>query len=280
MPVPTAVLGVGTATFLPNYGLAPGAAPGEDLLRAAIAAGVRYLDTAADYGDGERAVGRAMRDGIRVCTKISADASIDQVEVSIERLGRPADTILMHSARRTQLTGAPALGALLQAKARGLTARTGASTYGSEDAVLALEQPWADVVQVEYSILNQSVLRAIGSVREDREVVVRSVLCKGLLTPRRAAAPALLEAVGDALEGIDACARQWGRPVEELAIRFAMDTPGVDVVLVGVSTRGELDTALAAAASPPLSSEQWTRLAAFDRHDSDAVHPERWSRIS
>lgn len=280
MPLPPAVLGIGTATFLPDYGLAPGAAPGADLLRAALAGGVRYLDTAADYGDGERAVGRLRADGLRVCTKIAADAAIDQVRASIDRLGRPADTILMHSAGSGQLTGAPAVAALREAKQQRLTLRTGASTYGSADAALALAQTWVDVVQVEYSILNQSVIRAIAPARPGQEVVVRSVLCKGLLTARRSAAPRLLEGVRDALDGLDACARDWNRSIEALAIRFALDTPGIDIVLVGVSTPAELDTALAAAAAPPLTPEQWARLASFDRHDVDAAHPERWSQIA
>ena len=73
-----AALGIGTATFLANYGIVPGAAPGDDLLRLAIDRGVRYLDTAADYGDGEVAIGRVRRDErVRVCTKIPARASIE-----------------------------------------------------------------------------------------------------------------------------------------------------------------------------------------------------------
>lgn len=276
----SAILGIGTATFLPNYGLAAGDAPGEDLLRHAIRSGVRYLDTAADYGDGERAIGRVLVDGVRVCTKIPASGSVDDVRASVERLGRAADTILMHSAGHEQLTSAPAVSALVQAKALALASRVGASTYGAYDAALALAQHWVDVVQVEYSILNQSVVRSIARRHAHQEVVVRSVLCKGLLTTRRLAAPHLVEGVRDALDGLDACANEWGAGIEQLAIRFALDSPGVDVVLVGVSTPDELETALSAAAMPALSSDQWARLAAFDRSDADAAHPERWTRIS
>jgi len=276
-----AALGIGTAAFLANYGLRAGVPPGEALLRAAVGAGVRYFDTAADYADGELAVGRVREPAIRVCTKIKHGDSIDAVRTSIERLGAPADTILIHSAGRAQLEAAPAIAALEEARERGFTSRIGASTYGAEDAAFALSQPWVTTVQIEYSILNQSVLARAGrTAHAGQEVVVRSVLCKGLLTSRRTAAPHLVASVRDAIDGIERCAMEWDRSIEALAIRFALDTPGVDVMVVGVSNRQELDAALAAAESPQLTAEQWTRLASFDRSDADAAHPERWSGVS
>jgi aryl-alcohol dehydrogenase-like predicted oxidoreductase len=276
---PPVALGIGTAAFLAGYGLAPGDTPNDGLLRAAVRRGVRYLDTAADYGEGERAVARVLEPGVRACTKIPAGGTLDSIRTSIERLGATPDTVLMHSAEPHHIMDAPALDAMRQAKADGLTLRIGASTYGAEAASLAMAQPWCDTLQVEYSILNQSVVRSLSRLRDSQEVVVRSVLCKGLLTSRRAAAPALVAALADALNGLERCARDWNRSLEEMAIRFALDSPGIDVVLVGVSTPDELDTAICAAASPPLSAGQWAELAAFDRSDVDAAHPERWSRL-
>jgi aryl-alcohol dehydrogenase-like predicted oxidoreductase len=278
-----AVLGIGTATFLAQYGLAASVPATDTLLARALECGLTYLDTAADYADAEAAVGRVLRHGtrgVRVCTKIPASAGLEAVRRSVERLGWAPDTILMHSAGREQIVGAPAIAALREAKARGMTARIGASTYGAADAALALAQPWCDVVQAEYSVLNQSVVRAVTRARDGQEIVVRSVLCKGLLTSRRSAAPHLAAAVAEAVDGIERCAREWNRRIEELAIRFALDTPGIDVVLVGVSTEAELDAAMAAASSARLTGEQWQRLAAFDRSDADAVHPERWAQRS
>jgi len=275
-----ATLGIGTATFLASYGLgASGSIPGDDLLCDAVERGVRYLDTAADYGEGERAVARALEPGVRVCTKIPASGTLDSVRASVERLGSAPDTILMHSATSADIAGAPAVAAMREAKASGMTIRTGASTYGIEAAALALAQSWCDTLQVEYSILNQSVVRRLTRRAASQEVVVRSVLCKGLLTSRRTAAPHLVTPLSDALDGLERCAREWNRGVEEIAIRFALDSPGVDVVLVGVSTRAELDAALSAFASAPLTVEQWNQLAAFDRSDVDAAHPERWSQV-
>lgn len=277
-PARRAVLGIGTATFIPAYGLAPsGERPGDTLLDAALRAGVTYVDTAADYGEGEASVGRVRRGGVRVCTKVPASAGDADVEASVHRLGGPADTILVHSADTERLTSAPAVAALRRARDAGLTARIGASTYGADAANVALAQAWCDAVQVEYSILNQSVVRQLTRRQPDQEVIVRSVLCKGLLTSRRGQAPQLAAPVADALDGLERCARDWRRDLAALAIRFALDTPGVDVVLVGVGSEAELATAVAAAASPALTPEQWQRVAAFDRSDVDVTHPERWT---
>ena len=274
------MIGIGTATFMPNYGLGAGAPPGDALLRRAAASGIGYFDTAADYADSETAVGRAVPADRRVCTKIKSGEGIDAVHASVNRLGRTPDTILMHSAGQAQLESASAIAALQTARERGFVRRIGASTYGVEDARFALAQPWVDAVQVEYSILNQSVIRGLERRRPGQEVVVRSVLCKGLLTSRRSEAPRLTAGIGDALAGIEACAQDWGQSIEALAIRFALGTPGVDVVVVGVSNDAELEVALDASRQGPLTSGQWQRLAAFDRSDVDAAHPERWSQVS
>ena len=279
MTRPPATLGIGTATFRPDYGNVPGRDAGERLLRAALDGGVRYLDTAADYGDGERAIGCVAGDGVRVCTKLPAAATLDDVAASTARLGRAPDTILMHSAGAEQMAAAPIVGVLREAKARGLVQRIGASTYGVDNARHALQQPWCDAVQVEYSVLNQSVMRGISRRASGQEIVVRSVLCRGLLTARPPQSPRLPARAQDAIDALAGYARDWNRGIEELAIRVALDTPGVDVVLVGVGTDDELEIALRAAASRPLTIGEWDRLAALDRSDEDVTHPERWKAL-
>jgi len=168
--------------------------------------------------------------------------------------------------------------ALERLKQEGRTGRTGVSTYGLEDARLALAMPWCDVLQVEYSICNQSVGRAIVPEKRDgQELVVRSVLCKGLLTERRRYAPDPLRQLNQTLDELERVADGWGYSLPELAIRFAQDTPGIDVVLVGVSTHAELDLAWRVQQRASLSPDQMEILQRFDRSELDGVHPERWS---
>lgn len=286
-----AVLGLGTAAFAPGYGLGDDARPASDearlrVLSEALARGIGYIDTSHHYGDAEVLLGRvgalvrARR--ARLCAKFTADDSLDVVRRTLARLDMSAvDTIMLHSARGTQFTDARVEAFMGTLKDEGLAGRTGASTYGIRDAELALTRGWMDAVQVEHSILHPSVVAAVTArKRAGQEVVVRSVLCKGLLTARRSHLAGVSPAILDAVDRLEALALAWGfSSLPELGIRYALDTPGVDVVLVGIATAEELRTALAAADRPPLGAAQREALGSFDRSDDPWVHPERWEVI-
>lgn len=268
---------------MPGYGLgARSAVNGTMLIRRAVAAGVTYLDSAAGYGESESLIGGLSRTitarGIRVCTKLSVEQLLSgRVADSLTCLRTPQiDTLLIHSARSADLSDPRPAQALAQLKNERVTRKAGASTYGSAGAVLALAQPWCDVVQVEHSLLNPSVVSQARVVkRAGQEIVVRSVLCKGLLTDRRASASLPADAVVT-LDRLAQLSQEWAMPLAQLALRFALDTPAVDVVLVGVSTVAELDTALEAWTRPPLAPWQLEMLREFDRSDESWTHPEQW----
>lgn len=288
----SALLGIGTANFIAAYGLQPAAAPpGAALVLSAMDRGVNYIDTAAAYGDAEQVLGGiagaiAAR-GARVATKVAvapasgADAVLGDVQASLSRLRMPrVDTLLLHSAGADVLNAAAIEDACNVMRERGWAARTGASTYGAKDAAAALEKPWCGAVQFEYSLLNTSVLPAARAARrQGQELIARSVLCKGLLTNSWREAPALAAPLVPMLTALEARAAAWGYSLPGLAIRFALDTAGLDVVLVGVGSDSELDAALQARDGARLSPAQLGELAAFDASAQDAAHPERWNHV-
>jgi aryl-alcohol dehydrogenase-like predicted oxidoreductase len=287
-PATAAQLGIGTAALGLPYGIgAERVAPEQAvaLLRAAIAAGVRYIDTAAAYGDAESVVGRVRAEiaaaGVRVCTKVTEPAlrargAAAALGDSLARLGlERVDTVLLHSAGAAALREAAHADEFARLIDAGLARRVGVSTYGAADASLAGTLPWVGALQVEHSILNPSVLGVLRAAPRV-EVIARSVLCKGLLTARRAQGGAAAAALAATLDALEAFARDRGLDLPALAIRYALDSPGVAIVLVGVSSRAELETALRAAAHPPLSAADRAALAAFDRSQDDASHPELW----
>jgi aryl-alcohol dehydrogenase-like predicted oxidoreductase len=280
-------LGLGTAPFIAGYGLGDGARSverPEALVHACFDAGFGYVDTSADYGEVEAFLGSvaALVDArrVRVCAKVPLREWPDGVDAALRRLRAPrVDTVMLHSASGEHLTRPDVAQQMLRLKVEGRTALTGASTYGIADAQCVLDQPWGDAVQVEHSILNPSVVAALASrKRATQEIVVRSVLCKGLLTARRAHAALDDRRAMAMLDALEARATAWGfASLAELAVRFALDTPAVDVVLVGIATRAELAVATSAAARPPLDARQYAALAEFDRSAEDWTHPERWT---
>jgi aryl-alcohol dehydrogenase-like predicted oxidoreductase len=278
------MLGLGTATLLAGYGLgaAGSTVDGDALITRAITGGVRYIDTAAAYGDSERQLGRLSQaitaSRVRVATKVTgAQLLAGEFEQSLARLGVDRiDTLLLHSAASGEVLDRRCGDAMTELKARGVITRAGASTYGEAAATAALAQPWCDAVQVEFSILNPGVVAALAATRQPRqEIVVRSVLCKGLLTDRRrlSAVPASAHTL---LDELDQVAHAWAMTLPQLAVRFALDTPGIDVVLVGASNTAELDAALDASALPRLTPQQISELARFNRAGESWTHPEQW----
>lgn len=283
------ILGLGTATFLSGYSLGSseiGGGERESLIRAAVAKGIVYVDTAVAYGDAENSLGEIagfLNDHkVRVCTKLVLSDLSGGLESSLKRLGCAlVDTVLLHSAKRAELVDGSVLRAFAEMRKNRQVTHTGASTYGVEDAIVAMEQPWCDVLQVEHSILNPSVVKAVVPLlRPGKELVVRSILCKGLLTERRRCLPTSFSRIVAVVERLEGVAREWGYTLPELAVRFALDTSGVNVVLVGVSNEGELEMALRARDREPLSPEQMEVLEKFDCSESDCVHPERWTGTS
>lgn len=278
-------LGLGTAAWIPDYGLG---GPTEDLREGlkelvceAVVAGIRYIDTAASYDAVEERLGQLAeflrRHHVRLCTKLAATA-IDGLSQTLQRLRcERVDTVLVHNACMEDLMDHQVGERLIQAKRQGHVGHLGASTYGGDDARMALQQPWCEVIQVEHSLLHPTVVHTLaGLKRPGQELVVRSVLCKGLLTSRRRYAEDLPADAHARLDRLEEIAAAWDFSLPELAIRFALDTPAVDIVLVGISDLHELETALAAAQRPSLEPWQRDALKEFDCSTEDWSHPERW----
>jgi aryl-alcohol dehydrogenase-like predicted oxidoreductase len=287
-PTGATELGVGTAVFLPGYGVngeGLTTAQPENLMEAAFSHGIRYIDTAAGYGSSEEFLGRISglidSHSVRISTKLSPGQVPGGVEASLERLQVAAvDTLLLHSATSADLLDDDVWEILTAARDAGLVRRLGASTYGVEDARLALERTWCDVVQVECSVLNPSVVDALApGKRSEQEIVVRSVLAQGLLTRLNRPKAAQLGSRADELTAeLEAQAVEWGMSLEQLAIRFALDHPAVDVVLVGVAEMSELEAAVSALRLDRLDAKQLSVLKRFDCSSEDWTHPERWTQ--
>jgi aryl-alcohol dehydrogenase-like predicted oxidoreductase len=282
------VLGVGTATLIAGYGVGQTGrieSPLE-LLRRAIESGVLYIDTAPVYQDAEVVLGDLQPllrlTGVRICSKADGRNTARDIKASVQAsLNRlrcdSIDTLLIHSATEEVLRTEDVIEGLNEVKQAGLARRVGASTYGAKCAELALLADWCDVVQIEFSVINQSVLQAVSREHVNKEVIARSVLCKGLLTPRRSTMRNLPPDVARRIDDLERLAHSWGLNLPELGIRFALDSQNVDVVLVGLSSEEELNTALRAYSSPPLDQNQLEILSGFDCSSFDCVHPERWT---
>lgn len=206
--VPKLVLG--TAQLGMPYGIAnavgrPGANHATDMIKAAIASGVEFIDTARAYGDSEAVIGRALSDGwkdrVRVISKLSplpdlhlgadtatcnafVDASFYRScnELNVQKI----DTLLIHRAKQLQLFGGRILDRLLMHKEAGRIKTLGVSVQTPDELAQALEIPSVEHIQMPMNILDhrweQSIKKIIHTKCSRRvRIHVRSIYLQGLL---------------------------------------------------------------------------------------------------
>jgi aryl-alcohol dehydrogenase-like predicted oxidoreductase len=272
-------LGLGTVQFGQAYGVSNtrGQVTPNDaaaILARAAEAGVRVLDTAANYGEAERVLAGLDTAPFRIVTKTTsvrggAPAVVARARQSARALG--ADTLLVHAAADLD-DGAlwPALQAL---KAEGVFRNIGISVYVADDPAALAARYRPDVMQLPFSLLDQRLLRD-GTLAKLKalgvEIHARSIFLQGLLFVNTL--PEKLRHAAPQLAAIKTAIADAGSTPLAAALGFVLSRPEIDVALVGVTTPAELDEILAAAALPPPDLD-WAALAL---EDETVLTPSRW----
>jgi aryl-alcohol dehydrogenase-like predicted oxidoreductase len=270
-----------------------------EVLDAARAAGVRYVDAARSYGRAEEFLGRWLTErgvargaitvgskwGYRYTAGWTVDAPVhEEKELSVGRfqtqlaetrvlLGERLALYQIHSATAESgaLEDPVLLGALVAARRAGAFRAVGLTLSGA-DSARALElalaarvqgEPVFDVVQATFNVLEPSLAPGLAAAHDaGLGVIVKEVHANGRLTDanERRDDAALLERLRAVADGL---------PLDRLAIAFALSHRFVDVVLSGAATTAQLASHVTATSAPPLDVG---RLAAF------AEPPDRYWR--
>ena len=296
-------LALGTVELGMDYGLkVPGAygRPPEDeavrLVRAALDAGVDFIDTARAYGESEKVLGKALRgrrDEAVLATKVAvhgadrkplpADAlkahMLAELDASLAALGTDrVDLWQVHNVDEALLRCPEILQAAFdEAKASGKALAVGGSTYGVEAPLQALETGLFDTLQVTYSVLDQRLADRVLPLAAERGVgvVARSVLLQGVLTERGEHLPERLAPLKERSRAFRRLAAEAGLGPAQAALAFALARADIGAVLVGVRSLEELEDNLPAARTglaPGLLEE----LRALRLDDADLLNPGSW----
>ncbi len=285
---------LGTVQFGLPYGVA-GPREGvsreeaQAILRHAHVQGVRWLDTASDYGESEQRIGEALGDAVdlRIISKLHAldpanarspqEQVLASVRASLERLRRKRlEAVLVH--RPADLLGeaGDAIWQTLEAlRGEGRIGHLGVSVYNGVEIDTLLARYPLEVVQLPLSLLDQRLLASGHLDRlHERGVTVhlRSLFLQGLLllegplpdhfAPLR---PVLWRLRAD-------LARQGLRPLGA-ALSFARALPQVEGIVIGVDSVSQLDEILAYWRTPQQLKLDWT---AYAVTDNELLDPRRW----
>jgi D-threo-aldose 1-dehydrogenase len=260
-------------------------------VRAAVDAGITYVDTCPQYRDGasDRRVGMALGDGLRdsvvLAAKVgthpdrsgdfSADAVAWTVARDLEALQTDyLDIVFFHDPDSMSdiLRTGGGLAALQHLKERGTIGAIGLAVQNHAFQRIALATGQFDAVLLPYDF---NLIRRTADPLLDRAaaagvaVVNASPFQQGLLAgvdPDEANRVRLATASWPAREGDLACARilwQWAHEREvdlrALALQFCLREPRIATTLVGPRSRAEIEEVIASA-NTHIADEHWAAL--------------------
>lgn len=255
--VPIVAMGCGSRF----YRAIPDSASAADLLRRGIEAGIAFVETSANYGDGisERWVGRAMathRDGVLLETKVDErdyDGAMREMERSLERLNTDRlDLVLHHFLReddevRRAVAPGGAEAAIRTLMDQGVVRSRGFSTHRPDLALRAMDAFEPDAIQLpvnavrtpdfESDVLPAAAERGVG-------VLAMKTCGNGYFHPAHATEPDRIERYGPP----EGAWERWDLPTWTEYIHYVLSLP-ITSAVIGVDSHFTLDGVLAAAAS-------------------------------
>ena len=232
-------------------------------VRRAIELGLSYVDTSPLYGESERRVGLALRDGWRekiyLQTKTgthperkgdySAEATRWSVENSLRLLGTDyLDSVLIHDPADIEIPLSPgyALDELLAMKESGIIGCVGLGVRQHEFHRRAIDTGHIDIVlsYLDYTLLDQSLAATTLPLARERGVgiILASVLGMGRLAgpePNRESEPRA--------HAMWEFCRRSGVEIRHLAMQFCLAAPIDGIVMAGPCNRQQVEEAYEAA---------------------------------
>lgn len=287
----TVSLGTDYGLPMPGESARPEAGQAIKMIRKAADAGINLFDTAPSYGNAETLLGEALenRSDCFIATKVlpipanSARSLRGQILASIENSLRALkrdvlDLVQIHNATIGLLQDGAILEILSQAKDVGKVRFVGASIYTDEEALAAITTTAVDVIQIAYNILDQRKAKTVMPTarRENVGVIIRSALLQGVLSRKAKYLPTELKSLKEAAEHARQALNISWEEMPTFAVRFCMDSFGVDSVLIGARTAMELDQALAALQMPPLEDAFLAGAAKLSLTEERLLNPSLW----
>lgn len=263
---------------------------GQAILRTAEDQGLRLVDTAAQYGCSEAVIGAYLRarpdSALEIASKLppqgdmgSAEAVVEQVRGSVERIGRPLAAIMLHNADRLPAWRGPLGDGLKQARDLGLARLLGVSVYTPDQFAAALDIPEIGMIQAPMNVLDRRLAETgLIAAAEARgvQVVIRSAFLQGLLLMDPAAIPAPMAFARPAIVAFrDICAEASPHAVALAAVRRL--APSARIVVGCHSPAQLLDNLAALAAQPPASLVD--AALALPQGETRLINPALWPEL-
>lgn len=252
-------LALGTVQFGMPYGINnPIGVPSDQevaqLLDAAYTNGIRFLDTAAAYGNAEERLGKLAAHDFNIVSKFPVVADLTELQtqfgVSCQHLNRTSlYGYLAHNA--TILLKSPIVWEYLQElQSRENIQKIGVSLYHPEELLQLLDLGIIpQLVQLPYSMLDRKFEPYFEQLTAlNIEIHTRSSFLQGLYFKSPDELPDVLLPLKPALTHLHRLVHESAFDMETVALNFAINHPLIDQVVIGVETVSQLENNLRAIA--------------------------------
>lgn len=264
-----------------------------ELLRTALDSGVVSFDTARDYGESERVLGKFFKNETRERTIITKskitgidksklrDTLFSHVRESCEKLGLDKIPFLkLHSESMLIEYGDAMIRALEDLKREGLVAGVGVSFSDKSRLGELTDGVDLDCVQLPANMLDYEFISGGGIKRlSDRGifVFVRSVYLQGLFFKNTDELPEKIRCAKAPLDKLHTLANDAGIGMAEMAFGFMRDTEGIGSLVVGADDPAQLRESVALASAKPLSESLKREISAIaSTVDPIVIRPWEW----
>jgi spore coat polysaccharide biosynthesis protein SpsF (cytidylyltransferase family)/aryl-alcohol dehydrogenase-like predicted oxidoreductase len=262
---------LGTVQIGMPYGIKGDAFPSEnerkEMLKVAIGAGVKYLDTARIYGQSERLIGEINHAGWKsrysVITKIKIDNYINSghqissiklfAEAELAKSRRALrlnflDNVLVHELNDYFMGDGALRDYLTESKQKGELGSIGVSVQSPEELRKALDEPDFELIQLPFNIMDWRWEGLVEKLKERKrcsnlKVHVRSVFLQGLLLSKEAQLwnTANVAAGEKAIEWLESMVKKLKREnIADLCVAWARSQDWVDGVVIGAGNLSQI----------------------------------------
>jgi len=264
------------------------------IVHRALDLGINLIDTARAYGTSEALIGKALSErpaNVVVASKVAVpedtpaepnrlrEAISSSIEASLRSLQiETIDLMQIHNFALSTPKSDGVWRALEDARQAGKIRFLGASCYGEEAPLTALNDDHINTLQVPFNVLDRRVLPRVfpGAVRRSVGILTRSAFLRGVLTIHVNSVPEQLAPVRQAALRVLAVAREAGQSISETALRFCLSFDEVSSVIVGVRSVRELESNVADGDKGALATEVIEQLRQVTVLDDSLLDPINW----
>lgn len=296
---------IGTVQLGKTYGIdtlgKPSDEEAQSILKYSVDNGINVFDTAPDYGDSEKMIGKFLNShpesDICVVTKLDCHYDKDIWEnkeiisrkiredfnLSCKKLGLDKIPVyLVHNAPAAFKNNAVVLDVLNEIKSEEKIGSVGVSLYTGDELKRCIDDKRVEVVQIPFNILDRRLaVSGLLDMAQKRGLAVfaRSTYLQGLLLMEPERIPEYLnEAVGPIKE-LRSIAEESGRSIKELCLKYVLSLSGIDSIVVGINSIEQIRENIKVFDSGPLDKEIIEAIDKIPIPPEDILNPGNWDRL-